>query len=160
MQTVVAQVLTSVLAFVIFYVVAKRLFWTSILNAIEERQQRIRSELERIEELKAKVQALENEYQTHLAQIEREANQRKQQEIAEGKRIAEEIKEQARREAKAEIARMHEILELEVERVRAELKGEVVRLTLAAAERILRERLDEAKHRELVARFVEELSRR
>ncbi len=159
MQTLVAQVLTSVLAFAIFYVVAKRLFWTSILTAIEERQRRIRNELERIDELKAKVQKLEQEYQSHLAQIEREANQRKQQEIAEGKRIAEEIKEQARREAKAEIARMHQILELEVDRVRAELKAEVVRLTLEAAERIIEERLDDKKHRELVARFVEELSR-
>lgn len=160
MQTVIAQVLTSVLAFVIFYVIAKRLFWTSILSAIEERQQRIKSELERIEELKSKVSQLEHEYQTHLAQIDREANQRKQQEIAEGKRIAEEIREQARQEAKAELARMHQILELEVERVRAELKAEVVRLTLAATERIIRERLDDAKHRELISRFVEELSRR
>lgn len=160
MQTVVAQVLTSVLAFVIFYVVAKRLFWTSVLSVIEERQNRIRSELERIDELKAKVQALEAEYQTHLAQIEKEANQRKQEAIAEGKRIAEEIKEQARAEAKNEAARMHQILALEVEKVRLELRQEVVRLTIAATERIIRERLDDAKHRELIAHFVEELSRR
>jgi F-type H+-transporting ATPase subunit b len=159
MQTVVAQVLTSILAFWIFYVISKRLFWASILNTIEDRQQRIRSELEQIEELKSKIQALENEYQMHLAQIDREANQRKQQEIAEGKRIAEEIKEQARREARTEIARMHQILELEIDRVRAELKDEVVRLTLAATERIIRERLDDAKHRELISQFVEELSR-
>jgi len=159
MQTVVAQVLTSILAFWIFYVISKRLFWSSILNTIEDRQERIRSELEQIEELKSKIQALETEYQMHLAQIDREANQRKQQEIAEGKRIAEEIKEQARREARTEIARMHQILELEIDRVRAELKDEVVRLTLAATERIIRERLDDAKHRELISQFVEELSR-
>jgi F-type H+-transporting ATPase subunit b len=160
MQTVVAQVLTSILAFAIFFIVAKKLFWASILNAIEERQNRIRTELERIEELKAMVQKLETEYKTHLAQIEREANQLKQQEIAEGKRIAEEIKEQARNEAKTEIARMHQILALEVEKVRAELKEEVVRLTLAATERIIREKLDDARHRRLIAEFVEELARK
>jgi F-type H+-transporting ATPase subunit b len=160
MQTIIAQVLTTLLAFGIFFVIAKRLFWTSILKTIEDRQERIRLEFERIEELKAKVAQLEADYSRHLAQIEKEANQLKQREIAEGKRIAEEIKEQARREAEAELRRMQQVMAVELEKVKAKLKSEVVRLTLAATERIIRERLDDLKHRELISNFVEELSRK
>jgi F-type H+-transporting ATPase subunit b len=160
MQTAIAQVLTTAIAFLFFFVVAKKLFWTSILKTIEDRQARIRSEFEKIEDLQLKVKALEADYNRHLAEIEKEANQRKQQEIANGKKIAEEIKEQARREASDEFDRMRQTIALEMDKVRAELKSEVVHMTLAATEKVIRERLDDMKHRELISSFVEELGRK
>ena len=47
-----------------------------------------------------------------------------------------------------------------MDQARAQLKDEIVTMTLTAAERLLRERLDDRKHRELVAAFIQDMSRK
>jgi F0F1-type ATP synthase membrane subunit b/b' len=39
------------------------------------------------------------------------------------------------------------------------LRDELVSMTVTATEKILRERVDEAKHRELIGRFIDQLEK-
>jgi F-type H+-transporting ATPase subunit b len=159
-RAVLAQLLTTAIAFALFFWIAKRLFWLSIMNAIESRQRRIQSEFDRINELETRAKAFETEYRKRIADIETEASHRMQEAVAQGRRVAEQIGEQARRDADAILERTKQSIEIEMDKARAELKHDVVRMTLQATEKIIRERLDDAKHRELVASFVDEISSR
>lgn len=158
-RPVLAQLLTTAIAFILFFWIAKRMFWLSILRAIETRQERIRSDFDRIAAMETRVKTLEADYHKKIADIETEASHRMQEAVAQGRRIAEQIAEQARRDADAVLERTKQSIEIEMDKARAELKHEVVRMTLQATEKIIRERLDDPKHRELVSSFVDEINR-
>jgi F-type H+-transporting ATPase subunit b len=157
---VIAQLITTLVAFLIFFYISKKLFWESISGAIEQRQVRIKNEFDKIETLQKQVNALQSDYQRRLSEIDAEARTRIQEEIAKGKQIAEQIAEQSRKDAATAQERATQQIAIQMDQARRELKDEVVRMTLAATERVIGERLDDAKHRQLVSSFVEELGRR
>jgi F-type H+-transporting ATPase subunit b len=154
----IAQVLTTLLAFGIFFFVAKMLFWKPMRETIEARQTKIRGEFDRIDSMQRQVDALQADYAKRMADIEAEARHQMQEAIAEGRKIAEHIADQARADAEAAQQRNHQTLKMEMEKARAELKQDVVRMTLAATEKVIRQQMNEPRQHELVASFVEELS--
>lgn len=157
---VIAQVLTALVAFLIFAYIAKRLFWRPFLNTIEERQVKIRSEFDKIDAMQAQVDQLKADYSKRMSDIEAEARLKLQEAMAQGKQIAEQVAEQARRDAEETRTKAQQTLSIEMEKARAELKQDVVRMTLAATEKIIRQNMNEPRQQELVSDFVEELSRR
>lgn len=156
-QTVIAQLLTTAIAFFIFFVIAKKLFWTSIIKTIEDRQARIRSEFDRIDELEKKVAQLRAEYDKRIAEIDAEARQLKQEQIVHGKQIAEQIQDQARQDAAAQLERTKANIAIEMDKARAELRNEVIKMTIMATEKVVREQMDDRKQREMVANFVDDI---
>lgn len=159
-NVVIAQILTTLLAFTIFFLLAKRLFWGPIMRMIDDRQVKIRSEFDRIDSMQRQVEALQSDYAKRMADIEAEARQKMQETISQGRQISEQIAEQARRDAEALQQKTQQSLAIEMEKARAELKQDVVRMTLTATEKILRQRMDDQRERELVNSFVEELARK
>src|ERR1043166_340729 len=155
-STVIAQLITTAIGFLVFFWIAKKLFWTGILKTIEDRQAHIRGEFDRIDSMQQQVNALQADYSKRIAEIETEARAKMQEAIAQGKKIAEEIGEQARKDATAAQERTKQSIEIEIEKAKAQLKEEVVRMTLRATEKIIAERLDDQKHRQLVSSFIEE----
>lgn len=153
-----AKVLTAFLAFGLFFWISKKLFWTGIQQVIDERQSRIKSEFDKISGLQKEIGDLKADYEKRVAQIEQEAAARKQDEINQGRKVAEEIVAQARKDASAEIDRVKTAVALEMDKARATLKQEVVRMTLEATEKILREKMDDERSRKLVTQFVEEIA--
>lgn len=160
MNDIVIQVATTALAFLIFFWISKKLFWTSIIQTIEARQARIRGEFDAIDDLKRKVEGMEAQYARQLADIEATARNKMQEATAHGKQIAEQIADQARKDADAALERNKQVIAIEMEKAREELRQEVVEMTMTATERIIKERLDDPKHRQLVSSFVEELGHR
>ena len=160
MNEMIIQVATTALAFLIFFWVSKKLFWTSIIQTIEARQSRIRGEFNRIDELRAQVEALESNYKAKIAEIDAEARTRMQEAVAHGRELAEEIAETSRREANEALERNKQVIAIEMEKAREVLRQEVVEMTLTATDKIIKERLDDPKHRQLVSGFVEELGRK
>ncbi len=151
----VAQIATSAACFGLFYWTLKTYAFPVLQGAIEDRQQRIKAEFDRIDVLQAEVSALRADYSRRLAEIEAEAREKINEAIANGKAIAAEIEEKARQDREVEAERSRQSLQLEVEKLRIELKQKVVALTLAATEKVLREKLTDKKHADLVSDFVE-----
>lgn len=156
----IAQILTTLLAFALFFWLAKKLFWNSLQQTIDERQARIKGEFDRIDALQRETAALQADYTRRLAEIEAETRAKLNEAIAQGRRIADEMAENAKREAEATHEHSRQVIQLEVEKARADLKADVVRMTMAATEKILRQQLDQQKQRELVSGFVEELAKK
>jgi len=151
------EFVTQVLTFLIFYWVMKRFAWPALMGVLDKRQRQIEDGFAQIERKQAEAEKLHLEYEAHLRNIEQEARARIQEAVAEGRRVAAEIGDHARQEARKTADRAQRNMEIELAKARAQLREEIITLTLAATERLLREKLDAAAHRGQVARFLQDL---
>jgi F-type H+-transporting ATPase subunit b len=153
----VNQLIAHAISFIIFLFLVRGAFNTIILPPMRERRERIRMEFERIEQEKAEVGKIRQEYEGHLKRLEAESRQRIQEAVAEGQRVAGEIREGSRKEAQEMITRARDEIALERDKAQAALRNEVVDLAVEIAGKLMREELTAEKHRKLVDGFLAEV---
>ena len=151
------QVITQIIGFLIALFILKKLAWKPLLRVLEERKERIKSEFGKIEEDRKKAQTLLEQYQEKLKEIDAEARVRIQEAVNAGRNISGEIKQQAQAEAKEVLNKAQAEIGREIAKAKVQLKNDIVNMTLSATEKIIGEKLDEKKHKQLIADFIEEL---
>ena len=151
------QLLAHAISFVIFLFLVRGAFNAIIFPPMRERRERIRAEFERIEREKAEVQKIRQEYESHLKKLDAESRQRIQEAVAEGQRVAGEIREASRKEAQEMITRARQEIGIERDKAQATLRNEVVDLAVEIAGKVIREELTAEKHRKLVDEFLAEV---
>ena len=151
------QLLAHALSFLVFLFLVRGAFNAIIFPPMRERRERIRAEFERIEQEKALVARLRQEYEGHLKQIEASSRQRIQEAVAEGQRVAGEIREASRKEAQEMLARAREEITIERDKAQTTLRNEVVSLAMEIAGKVIQEELTAAKHKKLVDDFLAEV---
>jgi len=156
MSLEIGQVLTQIVAFLIVVWVLKKFAWKPLLSVMEERRKKIRAEFEGIEEQKKKVQTLTEEYQEKLKGIEAEARAKIQEAVNEGRKISQEIQTEARAQAREILDRTKEQVEREIAKAKIQLKNDLVNMTVAATEKIIKEKLDAQKHQKLIEEFIDQ----
>lgn len=157
MERLLPVVLTHLACFLAFLWLLNRFAVKPVLRLLDERRERIASKFDQIANSEKRIEALKEEYEDHLKKIDEEARKRMLEEVNRGRRIAEEIAENARVEAGRIVEKARANTQLELDQAREQLKDEVVAITIAAAEKLLRERLDDHKHREMVASFIDQM---
>jgi len=153
------QLITHIVGFLILLWILKRYAWKPLLALLDERRERIATSFADIERKQKEADALNAEYLNKLKDIDTEARRRLTEAVVEGEKIAARIKEDARNEAKDMFARSKAEIEQDMAKARVELKNEVVAMTINATEKIIHERLDTPKHRELIGRFIEDIEK-
>lgn len=157
MQEAIAQILTQIVAFLIFLWILKRFAWRPVVGLLEQRRQKISDEFDRIDQLEEKFKELRKEYEQKLGTIDAEARRRIQEAINEGRQIALEIKEDARLQARDIILRGKRNVELEVARARETLKEDIADMVIEATEKLLRKELDPEEQRKLILSFIDQI---
>ena len=155
MELIWQEILTHIFGFLVILVLLKIFAWKPILKLLDERKKRIASEFDNIEKAKQELSKLREGYELKLKEIDLEARKRIQEAIAEGQRMASDLQNEAREEAKKVLVRAKENIELEVAKAKVELRDDIVSMTIVAAGKIINERLDDAKHKELIVEFIE-----
>ncbi len=150
---------THLLGFLLTVWILKRYAWKPLLALMEERRARIENEFADIDKQKANVADLTAQYQAKLKDIEAERRVEIVKAVDEGKRVAEEIKHTAQAEIKDLQAKHRAELEREIAKAKVQLKQEMVTITMSAAEKVLHERLDNQKQRELIGRFIDDVQK-
>lgn len=151
------QVLTQILGFLILLWVMRKYAWGPILASLEARRQKIAGDFDAARQAKADADATKLQLENELKGIEARARQRLQEAVAEGQKVAGEIRTQAQAEAAARMARAEDDIAREREKAKELLKEQVISLSMRTAEKILRQRLDDPAQRKLVGEFVEEV---
>ena len=151
------QVLTQIVGFVIMVFLLRRFAWGPVLGLLEARRQKIAGEFEEAERRKAEAAELKTRYEVELRGIEAQARQRLQEAMAEGQKLAAEIKSQAQSEATQRMQQASDEIAREREKAKEILKEQMIALSVRAAEKILRQKLDEATQRQLVSEFIDEV---
>lgn len=152
--------LTHFLGFLAFIWIIKKFAAGPVIQVLDERREKIREQFDDIASTQKRVGTLKDEYEERLREIDEEARHRVQEEVTRGRRIAEEIVENAHTDANQILEKARVNTQIQIDQARAELKDEVIALTIAATEKLISERLDDAKHRELVGSFISDLEQR
>ena len=147
----------TVVTFVILAFILKRFAWRPILGIIEEREKTIREALEESKRAREAADEALAKNKELLAHARADAARIVSEGQKEAQRLRTEILEKARSEASAVLDQGRKQIELETKQAVARLKGTVVDVALEAAGKLIRASLDDAKHRELVESYLEEL---
>ena len=142
------------LVFIVLYLLLKRFAWPAIVKATEEREQAIARQLEEAETLNA-------EAATHLAEQQKllgEARTQGQQLLADAKHAADRERsaavEKTKQEQEALLDRAKRDIAAEREKAIRALRVEAVDLSLAAASKLIEQRLDSDGDRKLVLSYL------
>jgi len=153
---VIREILVQFVGFVAFFFVLKMLAWKPLLKLMDERRQKIEKGFADIESTRKEVESMKSDYENRLAQVENEARQKIQEAVEEGRRSAHVIEQEARDEAHKILQKAETNIQLEIDKARIELKAHIVGLAVKATERILKEKVDEAKHKKMTLEFIED----
>lgn len=152
-----ATLIAQIINFAILLAILTKLAWKPLIQAIEDRKNKIESDLAGAEKEKTAAEQLRAEYQQQLA----EARNQAQAIIEKATKLAEQTKEQILDEARAENARLlkaaQDQIAIERDRALAEMRSEVVNLSIAAASKIIGQNLDATANAKLVADFIDKL---
>lgn len=153
--TLVAQMLN----FLILVVLLRAVAYKPICKMLQERTEKIQSDIKKAEEAAAAAETAKAENQAKLAQAHKDV----QAIMAKAEKAA-----QAERDAKVqatqkEIDQMKASAEqaLQQERARAveQLKGEMITLSMAAASKIIAKNMDAAENEALISEFIDQLDK-
>jgi F-type H+-transporting ATPase subunit b len=153
------QIVTHAIGFLITLWILKRFAWKPLLGLMEERRNRIIDEFNQIEAEKAKVAEQKAQYEAKLREIDNERRARIVEAVEEGKKVAGDIKQAAQHEVKELHVKAQAELEREVAKARVELRDQMVTITMTAAEKLIREKLDDKKQRDLIDRYIAEIEK-
>lgn len=151
--------ITHLVGFLITVWILKKYAWGPLLNLLEERRQKIVDEFQKIEDGHAEVEKLTAQYDAKLREIESERREKITEAVNEGKKIADEIKSAAHQDAKNIAEKAKQELERDVAKAKVELKNDMITMTVSAATKIINEKLDDAKHRELISNFIDNVEK-
>ena len=153
----IRQVLTQILGFLLMVWILRRYAWGPLIGMLEARREKIAGEFKEAERLKAEAVELKARYDSELKTIEGHARHRMTEAVAEGQRVAGEIRAQAQKEAAAKLENAADEIMREREKAKEVLKGQVISLSLRTAEKILRAKLDDPAQRKLAGEFIDEV---
>lgn len=143
--------------FIVLFFVLKKFAWPPIVRLTEEREQTIKRQLDQAEQMNSDAKAALEEHKELLASAKDEA----QKLIAEAKSFAETERDRLLAKTREEQEDMLERAKLEIaaerERAVAQLRREAVDLSLAAASKLIQQRLESEADRKIVEEYLNTL---
>jgi F-type H+-transporting ATPase subunit b len=147
----------TIVVFLVVLVVLRKWAWGPILGALGAREAGIRGSIDDARSLREEAEKALEENRKQLADARRQS----QEIVAEGRAAAERISREIEAKAREEGDRLLERARVEIGRERdaalREIRAEAVELALAAASRLLQERLTDDRDRALIERYLEEI---
>lgn len=128
-----------------------------IAGGLEERHAKIQGAIEEARAQREEADRLLREQKEELAEARQQAQRIIEEGREAGERLRKEILEEARQQQEEMLARTRKEMEQERERMIDDLRRETVEISIAAAERVVRGRLDSEENRRLVRDYVSEL---
>ena len=150
-------VLTQIAGFLVLLWALNQWAFRPLLGALEARRAKIAEEFAAAERAQALANEQKSRFEQELRGIEARARQRLTEAIAEGQKVAAEIRQQAQAEAAARLERAQDDIAREQEKAKERIKEQMISLALHSAEKILRQKLDEPAQRKLAGEFIDEV---
>ena len=155
-----SEIIAQVINFLLLLVLMRVFFWKRVLKLLDERRERIASQLENIESAKKEVEKLKDDYQKELNAIEAIKKLKIQEGIEVGRKEADEIRREALLNAQRIMDSAESDIKQEIAKARDALKDEIVNLTISGVENVVGEKLTEESDRKLVRDFLDNLEKK
>jgi F-type H+-transporting ATPase subunit b len=148
----VSQIFNFTLLAVLLYFVA----YKPILRMLDERSARIKKGLDDAELASKRAAEMEQEFERRMVEARKEGQEIVAQATQMSEKARQDILEKAREESRAQVERAKEEIARERELAMAELRQQVAELSLLISEKVVGATLDEQRHRQLIAEFLEQ----
>jgi F-type H+-transporting ATPase subunit b len=145
--------LSQIVNFLILFLALRFLLWKPMLKMLNERKQRITQGLEDAEQARRDRERAQAEYEERIKQAEQEREEMLARAAEDGEQAKAEALAQARAQAEQIVAEGKGTIERERQQMWAELRSQVTALSLAAANKLIGEALDEQRQRRLIDEF-------
>ena len=152
-----SEIVAQIISFLVLLFILRIFAWKKILALLDQRKEKISSELASAESSRLEIERLKSDYEVRLNSIELAANERIKAAVNEGRKIAEEIKKKAEEQAKEIIKEANDDINQEFLKAKEELKSYIVDLTLTATENVIERRLTAKDEKKLIEDFLENL---
>lgn len=150
-------IIWQILIFVILLFILKKIAWKPLLTALHAREQNIKDTIANAETLKKEAEQMMEQNRKNLA----EANSQSMKIINDAKEVAnkmrDEIIQKSQEESRKIIDQARSEIKQEKETAMADLRSEVSDLAIKAAEKILKDNLDEGKQKKIVNDFISQI---
>ena len=156
-STIIGDFILITGSFLLLIFLVKKYAWGNISSILDERAEKISSDIDGAEEARKKAEELASKREAELAGSRTEAKTI----IENAKETAEKSKSDILAEAKLEAGRLKEKANQEIAQNKAEalqsVKGEVADLTVSLAGKIISQNLDSHAHKELIDQYIDQL---
>ena len=156
-STIIGDFILIAGSFLLLIFLVKKYAWGNITSVLDERAEKISSDIDGAEEARKKAEVLASKREAELAGSRTEAKTI----IENAKETAEKSKADILAEAKLEAGRLKEKANQEIAQNKAEalqsVKGEVADLTISLAGKIISQNLDGHAHKELIDQYIDQL---
>lgn len=147
----------SLISFAIFFILLKKYAFPPILQALEDRRNKIKGDISDAEKLKEEARLLKEDFERQLKKAHENANTIVKMATEESRKI----QEKTLRDTQTKCKQMQDDAENEIKRTKNKLlkdiRGHVAALTIASAEKILKKTIGEGDNKRLVDESIEEV---
>ena len=147
----------QMISFLLLVWVLSKFAWKPLMKVMEDRRNHIEASLAQAEEERRQAEKIRQEYQADMLKARQDA----QEVIARATKISEERAEEILSQARAEAEKIKQAAMLDIQREKdraiAEVRGQVAVLSVAVAERIIRQKLDVSGHEQLIEQYIQEV---
>ena len=148
---------TQILGFLVLLWGLSKWAWGPLTSQLEARRQKIAGEFAEAKRRQDEADATRLKLEQEMRNIEAQARVKLQEAVAEGQKVAGEMRTQAQKEAQDRLARAEDEVMREREKAKELLKEQVISLSIATAEKILKSKLDDPAQRRLAGQFIDEV---
>ena len=156
-STIIGDFILIAGSFLLLIFLVKKYAWGNITSVLDERAEKISSDIDGAEEARKKAEELASKREAELAGSRTEAKTI----IENAKETAEKSRADILAEAKLEAGRLKEKANQEIAQDKAEalqsVKGDVADLTISLAGKIISKNLDSLGHKELIDQYIDQL---
>jgi F-type H+-transporting ATPase subunit b len=150
-------ILWTIVTFVLLVLLLRKVAWKPLLQALNDREESIRSALERAEFAKSEAERLLEENRKQIARAEQEGRRILNESRELSEKLRSELVEKAQEQSRKIVVQAKEEIERDKEAAIVRLRGEVADLAIMAAGKILDESIDDARHRRIIDSALKDL---
>lgn len=158
MEINIKEVVVQIINFLLLFFLLRIFAWKRLLGFLDGRKAKIAAEFKQIEDTKVELAKLKSEYEVKLNSADKQAREKIEEALDQGKKAVVEIKKSAYLESQKIMDTAREDIKYELSKAKEELKVRMVDLTMQATEALIQDKLSEEQDSKLVKDFLDKLS--
>lgn len=148
-------VIWSLITFFLLLFILKRIAWGPLTRTIEERESKIRGDIESAEKSRLEAEARLAEYEQRLAEASQLAKQMLEEAREAAERARGEILAEARSSAEVLKAQAEKDIAVARDKAIADIKGQIVEVAMAVSQSVLEKSVDQSEHERLTEEVLQ-----
>lgn len=151
------EIAAQIISFLLLFFLLRAFAWKRIIKALDDRKEKIYSEFKKIEQAREESLKLKSDYETRIAEIDKESKKIIAEALLEGKKLKEDLRKNAYLESQKIIEQARSEIKYELIAAKEELRDKIVDLSIQAAENLIQNKLSEETDRKLVRDFLNKI---